>query len=94
MSESPFDSDDDAFFAAIGRFTLAWGLIDTVLEVLVQVVYHRFGGRHVDAEAPRSLSRKIRFFARVLHEDRDFCPSGSHPRAIAGRNFSGLPIAP
>jgi hypothetical protein len=66
MPQSQYDSADDAFFAAVGRLALAWGMIDSCLEVLCLVIFNDFGGRGIERELPWSLSRKIKFLRRCF----------------------------
>lgn len=52
---------DEAFFGAIGRLTISWGHLDFGLDCLVEIVYLGCNGHEIEAEIPRSLSRKLRY---------------------------------
>lgn len=75
MTNSPYESNDEAFFAAVGRLALAWGMIDAGLTVLVNVVYTRYEGQKIEDEIPWSLTRKIRFLRRCFSRIEIFKPS-------------------
>jgi hypothetical protein len=74
MSQSQYDSKDDAFFAAVGRLALGWGMIDSCLEVMCLIIFNDFGGRKIEDEIPWSLSRKIKFLRRCFSTIELFKP--------------------
>lgn len=61
---NPYNSNDEAFFAAVGRLALAWGLIHSALATLVKITYIRFEGNKIEREMPDSLSRKIDYLRK------------------------------
>lgn len=50
---------------ALGYSTLAWALLETGLDILVAITFHRFDGQLSHPEIPRSLSRKIGYLRDV-----------------------------
>jgi hypothetical protein len=74
MGQSPLDSTDEAFFAAVGRLTLAWGVIDSALEVMVLIIHTGFEGRKIEREAPMSLSRKIIYLKKCFSRIAELRP--------------------
>jgi hypothetical protein len=52
--------EDEAFFAAIGRLTIAWAHLELGLDWLVRIIHHNLGGRErIAAIEPISLKRKL-----------------------------------
>ena len=56
---NPYNSNDEAFFAAVGRLALAWGLIDSALATLVKIIYIRFDKQKVERDMPRASAAKL-----------------------------------
>ncbi|RIX32266.1 hypothetical protein [Sphingomonas edaphi] len=50
---------------ALGYSTLAWALLETGLDILVAITFHRFDGNQSHPEIPRSLSRKIGYLKDI-----------------------------
>ena len=75
MLGSPLDSTDEAFFAAVGRLALAWGIIDSALEVMVLMIHAGFGGSKIERDAPMSLSRKVDYLKKCVSRIDELKPA-------------------
>lgn len=51
----------DEFLTALGRATYAWAYLETVIDSLVAVTFHSFGGQSIHPEIPKALSRKLEY---------------------------------
>ena len=52
---------DEAFFAAIGRFTVSWAQLELGLDCVVEIMYLGFNGKDIEPEMPRALKQKLKF---------------------------------
>jgi len=59
-------SEDDAFFGAIGRFTVSWAWLELGLDLSVHVIHRHLQGNRIDREPPWSLDRKLRYLRRAV----------------------------
>lgn len=57
---------DEAFFAAIGRMTLAWGHVELGLDALVDVFYTAVGHSEIDPIRPVAFKRKLDYIKAAL----------------------------
>lgn len=76
------DEDLERLYPAIGELVLAWGQLESGLEYIIAIVYHRTGGKHHTdtkvAGLPRQWRRKRDFLRRCFksidllspHKDR------------------------
>ncbi len=65
LSSAVDESDDDAFFAAIGWFTVAWALLEASVDYACSLIYDRLGGDQFEKERPRNMKGKLRFLLRA-----------------------------
>jgi hypothetical protein len=65
--------EDETFFGAIGRLTLAWGRVEIALDVLVYEAFYRHHAL-LDPEPPMSLKRKIKYLRKAFRVVPKFTP--------------------
>lgn len=68
---------------ALGAGTLHWSLLESALDALVAMVFHRFDGRKIEAELPRMMGRKLKFLKRGFHRS----PKLAHLAETAANYF-------
>jgi len=65
--EVPVEHKDE-FYAAVGRLVIEWGLIEASLSMMIAVIYHEIGGKHVDETLPFMLKDKLAFIRKSLFQ--------------------------
>jgi len=61
MEKTYTSEADENFFGAIGRLTISWAHLELGLDGAVFEIHRAFGGRDIETELPRSLSRKLAY---------------------------------
>ena len=61
MAQTFSSPEDENFFGAIGRLTLAWGHLELGLDCTIHILHHAFGGNKQAKDIPRALNRKLRY---------------------------------
>lgn len=46
-------------FAAIGATTVAWAALETILDSIIAIIYHKLGGKDIEKDLPISLKMKL-----------------------------------
>lgn len=57
------------FLAAVGTLTLNWAAVETALDYIVTVVFHRYSRPEAEPEIPRSLDKKLTFLKDAIKAD-------------------------
>ena len=56
--------DAEKFLSSIGLVTIIWAKTESVLDLIVSVIYSPGGGDKLEAELPRALDRKLTFLRK------------------------------
>jgi len=68
MSDYTSPSDEE-HFAAIGRLTVAWALLEAGLDMSVGCIHLYAGGSQaIEPELPRALERKMRYLRKAFNQ--------------------------
>lgn len=57
---------DEQFYGAIGRLTISWAHTEFGLDCMAEIIHHGFGGKDIEPEIPRSLSRKLTYLRKAF----------------------------
>jgi hypothetical protein len=59
-------SPREQFFAAVGRLTVAWALLESPIDAMVHIIHQRVGGHDIEREPPWGISKKLKFLRRCF----------------------------
>jgi hypothetical protein len=67
MEEKYYSAEDmTPFYAVVGQLSIYWAKTEFLVDALVTLLYHYYGGRDVVPELPSEFSRKIKFIKACL----------------------------
>lgn len=61
MTPTYTSPEDQDFFAAIGRLTLAWAHLELGLDCTIHILHRDFSGSEIQTQEPRALTRKLAY---------------------------------
>jgi hypothetical protein len=64
------DEELEKIYKYVGRFAVTWAGIETALDGCNAMFYWSGAREHVTAEVPRSLEKKLKFFAKALQMEK------------------------
>lgn len=67
MSELP-DDFERPFYTTVGLFVANWAFVEIALDHWITIIFRSAGGKHVEREMPRALSRKLKFLRRCTRQ--------------------------
>ena len=59
-------SDIESLFKAIGFVVIQWGHAEQALDLIVAVIFHRFGGNPLLTRRPKMLAEKLKFLSKCF----------------------------
>lgn len=65
---------DVAFFAAIGRLSIAWAMLEFALDGAISIIHQRLEGHTVEREVPIHIGRKITYLKRCFKKLQPLMP--------------------
>lgn len=65
---------DEAFFAAIGRFTLAWAHLEFALDAAISIIHQRLSGHTIERDVPIHIGRKVKYLKLCLRKLEPLSP--------------------
>jgi hypothetical protein len=69
---------------AVGYLILAWGSAENTLGMMITVIYHDLGGKHVEREIPQNFSRKTKFLRRCFNNVAPLKPYAGEALLLLG----------
>jgi hypothetical protein len=58
---------DEALFAAIGRLTISWALLEAGLDYSIIMLHKELGGDKIEPEMPWALKRKLKYIRKCFN---------------------------
>lgn len=65
------DSDIEKLFKAVGFVVVQWGMDEQHLDLVITVIFHRFGGHALLSRRPTNLSQKIKLLRQCFAEFKE-----------------------
>ena len=56
-----YDDEYHALCSAVGFVVVNWAITEQMLDGWVSIIFHDHGGKNIEPEIPRSLSKKVQF---------------------------------
>ena len=66
--------DSDALYSAVGFVVVQWGIAEQLLDGVVAMLYHSFGGRTLAKRLPKQLEVKLKFVRKCVTTNPDLAP--------------------
>jgi hypothetical protein len=66
----------------IGACTIHWAMVEALLDTMVAVCFHRFGGNALEKDIPKMLNRKIDLLRRVFNRRPELADAKDAARVL------------
>ena len=70
---------------SVGQLVLSWSVVEVSLDQWVAIIYQGVGGKQIEREMPRALSRKIKFLRRCFKSILALEPFAEEATNLLGR---------
>jgi hypothetical protein len=77
---------------AIGHLVITWASIEATLNLTIAVIYHDVGGKAIETDLPRNLSRKVKFLRACFNRVDPLKGYGNEARSLLDRISALAPI--
>jgi hypothetical protein len=72
-------------YTSVGELVINWGFVEGSLINIIAIIYQIAGGKHVEAQIPVSLKRRIRFLKLCCRDIPALAPFADELRAILAK---------
>ena len=60
------DDLERPYYTTVGLFVANWAFVEIALDHWITIIFRSAGGKHVEREMPKALSRKLKFLRRCI----------------------------